>query len=138
MRLSEEDARARLSTARVATLATTGDDGIPHLVPITFAVEGELIYTTVDYKPKATPRLRRLRNIAQNPRVALLASHYSDDWEELWWVRVDGSASVVAQAEGIRHPIDVLAGRYAQYRARRPEGPVIVIRAERWTGWSSS
>ena len=138
MRLSEGDARARLTAARVATLATIGDDGYPHLVPITFAVEGDLIYTAVDYKPKTTPKLRRLRNIEQNPRVALLATHYSDDWEQLWWVRVDGQASVTAQAEEVQHPIDLLVRRYEQYSAHRPDGPVVTIRADRWTGWSSS
>ena len=73
------EARVRFAGARVARLATTGSDGQPHLVPITFAVDGDLICTAVDYKPKTTPNLRRLRNIQQNPRVALLADHYADD-----------------------------------------------------------
>jgi PPOX class probable F420-dependent enzyme len=138
VRLTEGDARERLSAVPVATLATIGRDGNPHLVPITFAVEGDLIYTAVDHKPKTTPKLQRLRNIGQNPRVALLVHHYSDDWQELWWVRVDGLASVAQRAEDVRHPIDLLVGRYEQYRARRPDGPVITIHADRWTGWSSS
>jgi PPOX class probable F420-dependent enzyme len=138
VKLSEVDARARLSAVRVATLATIGEDGNPHLVPITFAVEGDLIYTTVDHKPKTTPKLRRLRNIEQDPHVALLANHYSDDWQELWWVRVDGLAIVTTGAEEIQHPIDLLVRRYEQYRTRRPSGPVITIRADRWTGWSGS
>lgn len=107
-------------------------------MPITFAVEGDLIFSVVDHKPKASRQLRRLRNIAQNPRVALLADHYSDDWEQLWWVRADGRASVIEDAGDTRHPIDVLAERYEQYRVRRPDGPVVVIRVERWSGWSGS
>jgi PPOX class probable F420-dependent enzyme len=138
VRLSEGDARARLSAVRVATLATIGDDVNPHLVPITFAVEGDMIYSAVDHKPKTTQKLRRLRNIAQNPRVALLANHYSDDWQELWWVRVDGRASVTTRVEEVQHPIDLLVRRYEQYGEHRPDGPIITIRADRWTGWSSS
>jgi len=138
MRLSEEEARARLGGERVARLATVGQDGGPHLVPVTFALEGELVYIAIDHKPKSTSKLQRLRNIARNPRVALLADHYSDDWGELWWVRVDGSASIVTDAAQLRHPIELLAARYAQYRDRRPDGPVIVIRAERWSGWASA
>ena len=138
MQLSESEARARLAAARVVRLATVGADGEPHLVPITFAVEGDLIYTAVDHKPKSTPNLRRLRNIAQNPRVALLADEYSDDWTRLWWVRVDGEASVAADAASTAHPIDVLVARYEQYTAHRPAGALIVIRATRWTGWSAS
>jgi PPOX class probable F420-dependent enzyme len=133
-----EDARARLESVRVATLATVGDDGRPHLVPIVFAVEGDLIHTAVDHKPKSTRNLRRLRDIAQNPRVALLADHYSEDWDELWWVRAEGAASVIVDADGLQHPIDALVRRYEQYRTQRPEGPVITIQVERWTGWSSS
>jgi len=32
----------------------------------------------------------------------------------------------------------VLAHRYEQYRERRPSGPVIVIQADRWKGWSGA
>jgi PPOX class probable F420-dependent enzyme len=138
VRLSEAEARARLAAARVARLATAGADGQPHLVPVTFAVDGDLIYTAVDHKPKTTVNLRRLRNIRENPRVALLADHYAEDWDALWWVRVDGSASIVEHDDtAARHPVDVLARRYEQYGHSRPAGPVIIIRAGRWTGWAA-
>ena len=140
MRLSEPEARARLAAARVARLASAGADGQPHLVPVTFAVDGDLIYTAVDHKPKTTVNLRRLRNIRENPRVALLADYYAEDWDMLWWVRVDGAASIVEDGRdpAAQHPIDVLADRYEQYRRSRPAGPVIVIRADRWTGWAGA
>ena len=138
MKLSEADARARVASARAARLATVGHDGAPHLVPVVFAIEGELIYIAVDFKPKSSPNLRRLRNIAENPRVTLLADEYSDDWGELWWVRVDGEATVLTDDGELGHPIDVLVARYPQYQARRPDGPVIAIRAQRWTGWSAA
>ena len=138
MRLTTEDARARFAAQRAARLATAGRDGQPHVVPVTFAVDGDRICTAVDHKPKTTPNLRRLRNIAENPRVALLADHYTDDWAGLWWVRVDGRASIVTGETAMRPYLDLLAGRYGQYRQARPAGPVIVIEAERWTGWSGS
>ncbi len=138
MRLTEEEAQRRLAGARVARLATTGGDGQPHLVAVTFAVDGDLIYTAVDHKPKKSTNLRRLRNIRENPRVALLADHYSEDWDELWWVRVDGWASVVEDERALQDPLDVLAERYEQYQLRRPAGPVIVIQVDRWKGWTSS
>jgi PPOX class probable F420-dependent enzyme len=138
MRLTEDEARARLATEPVARLATAGGDGQPHLVPMTFAVDGDLIYTAVDHKPKKSMNLRRLRNIRENPRVALLADHYSADWDELWWVRVDGWASVVEDERGLQDPLDVLAEKYPQYLENRPAGPVIVIQADRWKGWAGS
>jgi PPOX class probable F420-dependent enzyme len=138
VRLTEEETRTRLAGARVARLATVGGDGQPHVVPVTFAVDGDLIYTAVDYKPKKSVNLRRLRNIRENPRVALLVDHYAEDWDELWWVRVDGWASVVEDEQALQDPLDVLARRYEQYRDNRPPGPVIMIQADRWKGWSSS
>jgi PPOX class probable F420-dependent enzyme len=138
VRLTEEETRKRLAGARVARLATVGGDGQPHLVPVTFAVEGDLIYTAVDYKPKKSANLRRLRNIRENPRVALLVDHYAENWDELWWVRIDGWASVVEDERGLQEPLDVLATRYEQYRDRRPAGPVILIQADHWKGWSSA
>ena len=138
MKLTTEEARARFAAARVARLATAGADGQPHLVPITFAVDGERIYTAVDHKPKTTRDLRRLRNIEENPQVALLADHYAEDWATLWWVRVDGRAIILAGDMILERHLDALAARYEQYRQARPAGPVIVIEVDRWTGWAGS
>jgi PPOX class probable F420-dependent enzyme len=138
VRLTTQEARARFAAQRVVRLATAGRDGQPHVVPITFAVAGDRVYTAVDHKPKTTTNLRRLRNITENPQVALLADHYTDDWAELWWARADGRASIVSDETAMQPHLDLLAERYAQYRQARPDGPVIVIEADRWTGWSGS
>src|SRR5438105_4346143 len=44
--------RGRLEDARVARLATADANGKPHVVPITFAVDGDTLYFAVDAKPK--------------------------------------------------------------------------------------
>jgi PPOX class probable F420-dependent enzyme len=137
VKLTETEARERLAAARIARLATAGDDRQPHLVPVTFAVDGDRVYIAVDHKPKTTTNLRRLRNIRENPRVTLLADHYAEDWDTLWWVRADGFASIVEDDDKRAHPLDVLAAKYEQYRETRPAGPVIVITTDRWTGWAS-
>ena len=87
--------RKRLGEARVAHLATADAEGRPHVVPITFAHHDENLYFVVDDKPKRSRDLKRLRNIAGNPRVSVLVDHYEDDWTRLWWVRVDGVAHVL-------------------------------------------
>ncbi len=106
MRMTIEQCRDRLTAARVARLGTVSAAGEPHLVPVTFAVidagsavgdppadgGAELIVFAVDHKPKSTTALRRLDNIAANPRVAFLVDHYDDDWDRLWWVRADAIA----------------------------------------------
>ena len=136
MRLSAPEARRRLAGARVARLATAAAGGQPHVVAVTFAVDGDLIYTAVDHKPKTTTNLRRLRNITENPQVSLLADHYSDDWATLWWARADGRASILTGAADIEGPVALLTARYPPYQATPPEGPVIAITATRWSGWS--
>jgi len=130
------EARSLLESARVACLASVDAKGQPHLVPITFALEGDAIVTAVDHKPKRTTRLRRLANIEANPRVSVLADHYEDDWEKLWWARADGVAHVAEPgAPEHERAATRLAARYPQYDDRRPEGPAIVISVSRWSGW---
>ncbi|GGO29697.1 PPOX class F420-dependent oxidoreductase [Microbispora rosea subsp. aerata] len=95
-----------------------------------------VVVTAVDHKPKATTDLRRLRDIRDNPRVCLLADHYEDDWERLWWVRADGRARIVEGGDERARAVAWLVRKYAQYRERPPAGPAIVIHVERWSGWS--
>lgn len=140
LKLTPDQARRRFGTAGVARLATIGPDGRPHLVPVTFALDGDLIYTAVDAKPKTTANLRRLRNIDADPRVTVLADHYEDDWDRLWWARADGTAAILgrpAAAAGLAGPLALLAARYPRYRADPPAGPLIRIQVERWTGWTA-
>jgi PPOX class probable F420-dependent enzyme len=137
--VTADEARRRFAAARVARLATADRTGSPHLVPIVFAVEGDTVWSAVDHKPKRTTALRRLDNVRANPRVAVLADEYDDDWTALWWARAEGAAQVLEPgAEPARHGVDLLVARYPQYRDARPEGPVLAIAVERWSGWSAA
>jgi PPOX class probable F420-dependent enzyme len=134
--VTSDEARTLFATARAARLATVSAAGEPHLVPMVFALAGDTLYSAVDAKPKRTTALRRLDNIRANPRVAVLADHYEDDWSRLWWVRADGAGRVLDTADPeAERAIDALAERYAQYGAARPGGPVLAIAVERWSGW---
>jgi PPOX class probable F420-dependent enzyme len=132
------EARRCFGAAAVAHLATVGTDGRPHIVPISFALEGDAMYFAVDAKPKRSSDLKRLRNIAANPAVSILADHYEDDWAKLWWVRIDGTARLVTDPAQATRAIDLLASRYQQYRSAPPAGPVVAVAIERWSGWSAS
>jgi PPOX class probable F420-dependent enzyme len=141
-RLAADQARRLLAAARVARLATASPDGVPHLVPVTFALAGDVVYTAVDGKPKAARSvpagLRRLDNIRRNPAVALLADHYAEDWSALWWARADGQASVIDDPALMAGPARLLAGRYPQYATVPLPGPVIAIQVTRWSGWAAA
>lgn len=142
MKLSPAEARRRFTAAPVARLATASADGRPHLVPVTFAADGDTLCFAVDRKPKSGAGLRRIANIRANPRVALLVDHYDDDWTALWWARADGEARVGAPAArvgdgpGGSPAVRLLAAKYPQYARQPPTGPVVVIRVTRWSGWS--
>jgi len=131
--VTAEEARERFASARVARLATVTPTGAPHLVPITFALFDETVYSVVDAKPKRTTELQRLQNVESNPRVSLLADHYEEDWHQLWWVRADGTARTLNPDEPeARSALAALSQRYPQ---QCPTGPVLAIDVDRWTGW---
>jgi len=136
--MDRASARALFASARVARLATVATDGAPHVVPIVFALVGDELFSAVDHKPKRTQRLRRLENIAANARVSVLADHYDEDWERLWWVRADGTARIAEDGDEQARAIDALVARYEQYASRRPEGPAIVVAVARWVGWRAA
>jgi len=120
--------------ARVARLATVDPRGRPHVVPICFVVDGGMLYTVVDEKPKRTRRLQRLRNIEANPQVEVLIDEYDEDWSRLWWARLRGTARIVDDP----HAVELLAAKYPQYRERPPGGPVIAVSIEERSEWSAS
>jgi PPOX class probable F420-dependent enzyme len=127
--------QGRFADAPVARLATATPDGVPHLVPIVFAVFGDTLYTAVDGKPKSTHRLRRLANIEQNPRVSVLVDHYGPDWSRLWWVRADGIARVHRDGTAVEVGTSMLRAKYPQYQSVPLDGPVIAIEVTRWSSW---
>jgi PPOX class probable F420-dependent enzyme len=135
MTLDRSTALARFARASIASLGTTRESGSPHLVPITFAVDGETVYSMVDRKPKTTTALRRLANIAANPEVSLLVDNYEDDWTGLWWVRVDGSASVSDDVATVTAARTLLQSKYQQYSDQPPDGPAISIAITGVTWW---
>ncbi len=137
MRLSPNEIQQRLAGARSATLGTTDGTGRAHLVPIVFAYRDGVVYTAVDAKPKTTLRLRRIANIEQNPHVSVLVDHYEDDWDRLWWIRLDGVARI-AQNWPLRDTaLELLAAKYPVYADQPPPGPAIAITVERIRSWSA-
>ena len=135
--MDEAECRARLSSARVGRLATVRPDGGPHVVACCFAVQGDRLWTAVDAKPKTTTRLQRLDNIRAHPRASLLVDHYEEDWDALWWVRVDGAAAILDDDAEHDEAVAALVAKYHQYTTAAPRGAVIAIAIERWSGWSA-
>ena len=130
---------AKLQTARVARLATLGDEQTPHLIPICFVCDGSVFYSAIDHKPKrvAAGNLTRLRNIERTPQVALLVDQYDEDWAELWYVLVRGEAALVSDAAERNRAMELLRQKYPQYDAAMlaDDAPVLRIVPVKITAW---
>ena len=127
----------RLTSARVARLATTDADGRPHLVPIVFALDGDTLYSAVDRKPKRSQTLRRIENARARPDVTILVDDYDEDWSQLWWIRVRGRARVLDDGDERERALALLAEKYPQYRSEPPDGPVLAVDVTDVREWSA-
>lgn len=134
--MDREQAWGRFMGSSVAVLGTVDADRGVHLVPVVFTpLEPLRVFIPVDEKPKRSKKLRRLANIARDPHVSLIADHYSEDWSALWWVRIDGQASVVSAVDEAVE---------SAHRARYPQlethglGPWIEVVVQEVNGWSAA
>lgn len=132
--MNPAEAWQRLQLAPSAALGTVDPDRGIHLVPVVFTIVERRIAIAVDAKPKRTRKLRRLANIERDPRVTMLADHYESDWDRLWWVRVDGLASVEA---GVSTDLEDRHRRLHPQVGDQQLGPWIVIDVEGITGWAA-
>jgi PPOX class probable F420-dependent enzyme len=137
------DNRARqfLEACRLAHLATADASGAPHVVPICFVLVDDTVYVVIDHKPKTAElsRVRRLRNIAVNPRVSIVADVYHDeDWSRLGFVLVRAAARIVVQGVEHKRALSALREKYAQYRRMALEDrPIIAADIEAVTSWGT-
>jgi PPOX class probable F420-dependent enzyme len=140
--LDDPHVREFVTAARLAHLATADADGTPHNIPLCYWFDGERIYFAIDEKPKrrAGLDLKRMRNISENPRVALVIDHYEEDWSQLGYVLIHGHAHVVEDPEEYLLALRYLRDKYVQYRAMTltPEkNPIVRIDPIRVHAWGA-
>jgi len=112
---------AMLQSFRVGHLATADAKGVPHLVPICFVYDGQAVYTAIDHKPKRATgyRMKRIRNMLENPQVTFLIDHYEEDWLRLSYVMIQGHAQILESGPERQHALVLLEDKYPQYRDRQ-------------------
>ena len=142
MTLSDE-AREFLDRHRVAHLATADLDGAPHVVPLCYARLGDTIYFVADDKPKkgGPRRLKRLSNIKENARVALVVDDYDEDWHRLAFLLVHLEARLVDAEEEYDEALGALRRRYPQYHGMplaRTTHPMVRLTPRRWHLWRAA
>jgi PPOX class probable F420-dependent enzyme len=129
-----------LRSGRVGRLGTADSAGRPLVVPICYAFDGQHCYSAIDAKPKRTPakRLKRVRNITENPRVSFVVDHYEEEWARLRYVILQGFAEILTGGSEFAHAVDLLLTKYSQYRAMkldRESGLLIKITPEQVIHW---
>jgi PPOX class probable F420-dependent enzyme len=98
------------------------------VVPVCYAFDGKCIYSALDLKPKRVQgrALKRVRNILQNPLVSLVIDDYSEDWNELAYVLVQGRADLVEDADEQQAAEAMLRAKYGQYEKLLEKGCAII------------
>ena len=131
--------RRFLAHQKIAHLATADSRAVPHVVPVCFAMSDATLYITIDEKPKrSSTALKRLRNIAENPAVAVVVDRYDEDWVMLGWVMLHGRAEILTDGREHEDAQTLLRSRYPQLRAMQiAQYPVIAVRIDRTTSWGN-
>jgi len=129
-------AASLLAAAPVAHLGLLDDDDNPRVLPVTFALHADAVWSAVDAKPKRRPgaELARVRFLRRRPRAALTVDRYDDDWSKLAWVQLLGSVDVLEASEA-QDALDALVAKYPSYADRRPGGPLVRLAPERALHW---
>ncbi len=134
--------REFIESQRIAHLATASAGGEPHNIPLCFWFDGARFYFVIDEKPKREGgvRIKRMRNIAENPQVALVIDHYDEEWSRLAYVLIHGNAEIVQDEREYAHAIQHLRHKYAQYHAMeltQEKNPAIRIEPRHVHAWGA-
>ena len=121
----------------MARLAYLDDEDRPRVLPVTYAVSGDSVWSAIDDKPKSAREPARLRYLRRRPQAALCVDVYDDDWDRLAWVQLLGEITVLDVAEATA-ALDALAARYRPYRERTPPGPLLRLSVERSLSWRAT
>jgi PPOX class probable F420-dependent enzyme len=141
-RLNEPAVRDFIESAKIAHLATVSGAGEPHNIPLCFWFDGSRFYFVIDEKPKRKngTEIKRMRNIAENARVALVIDDYDDDWSRLAYVLIHGEARIVDDPGAYALAIQHLRHKYSQYRTMaltQENNPAVCIEPERVLAWGA-
>jgi PPOX class probable F420-dependent enzyme len=139
-------ARSLLDAERVARLAFVDDEERPRVLPVTFAVSGDALWSAIDDKPKRVAEPARVRWLRRRPAAALLMDVYDDDWTRLAWVQLLGRVEVIGIGDGPEEgaawdasdALAALAAKYEPYAERTPPGPLLRLTVERTLHWRAA
>lgn len=121
-------------------MATVDKFGKPLVLPICFVYDGTHFYSPIDRKPKSVPaeKLKRIKNITNNPSVSVVIDHYVEDWSKLYYFVIEGKAKLLYSGQLYRNSLKLLTDKYDQYREMDLQNlgsPVIKIEPVKIISW---
>jgi PPOX class probable F420-dependent enzyme len=138
--------KAVIDKATVARLATVDSECKPHLVPIVFVYDNDYYFIPIDQKSKRSrpENLKRVKNIRQNPNVALLIDEYNEDWTKLYFIMIQGKASIIGgkklevnEQVLLERAHRLLSAKYDQYQEIGIGEYVIMIVPQKVITWKN-
>jgi nitroimidazol reductase NimA-like FMN-containing flavoprotein (pyridoxamine 5'-phosphate oxidase superfamily) len=107
----------------VIRVATVDKKGMPHDVPVCHILEGNHIYFATEKKSK------KVKNLIENNKVALVCDEYSEIWSYLKGVLIQGEARIIPTGVEFRKLRKLLYQKYPQYEkeATIEEGDTVII-----------
>ena len=135
-----------IDKATVARLATVDSEHKPHVVTVVFVFDNDYYFIPIDQKTKRSrpENLKRIKNIQQNPNVALLIDEYNEDWRQLYFIMIQGKASIVGGKELeqneqvlLEKAHKLLSAKYVQYQEIGIGEYVIMIIPQKVITWKN-
>ena len=117
-----------LASKDLCRLATASKDGVPHVTPVIYAVDGESVVVAIDYGTK------KLRNLRENPRVSLVVDTYRPNRG----LMIQGSCQVFEEGGVYLRLLKLLFDRFESYRKNpwgEGESPILRITPEKAVSW---
>jgi PPOX class probable F420-dependent enzyme len=123
-------AQARfLKKHEVCRLATASREGLPHVTPVIYALDGDSFVVAIDYGTK------KLANLRENPFASLVVDEYSRKHRA---IMIQGRCEVFEKGAEYRRLLRTLFDRFESYRTnpwREGEAPIVRISADKVVSW---
>jgi nitroimidazol reductase NimA-like FMN-containing flavoprotein (pyridoxamine 5'-phosphate oxidase superfamily) len=98
-----------LARERVCRVATIGEGGAPHVVPVCHVLlDGKVYFATGGDSQKA-------KNLKANPRMTVLVDLYAEEWSFLKGAMMHGTARFIRRGPEFRKIRALLYQKYPQY-----------------------
>jgi PPOX class probable F420-dependent enzyme len=144
--LNDTSLKTIINKARVARLATVDSECKPHLIPVVFVFDNGCYFIPIDEKSKRQKpdRLKRVKNIQQNPNVTILIDEYNEDWGKLYFIMIQGKASIIGDKELelrelllLERAQRLLSDKYLQYQKIGIGKYIIMIIPQKVITWKN-